>query len=272
MTTTTHDTGISWMDCPVCAELHREVERADAEADKAWETYSFFATTYRDAFDAGMVGCGTTAWSRWHDLLDQILHTYYDAADIVRARMEAWGESIREHANPQTTEAETTDEADPDDDMPCMIDVHTPCTGHCCAAETDDGTAETEEMVAISKADAVDELVNVYGGHIDKWLEELRARSFVQTAEPMPQDRDAYERMWYGDVPEVTLPPSFAYLSPMTLTHCARAIGLYQRRLKNHVPSFDDYPAQLAHRLMDAFDDAAEAREAALAGGEGEKR
>lgn len=126
--TTTHDTSISWMDCPVCAGLHREVERADAEADKAWETFSFFDATYREARDAGMVGFGTTAWIQWHDLLDSLLHAYYDAADAHRTRLEAWGESIRKHAKPQTqeaaTEAETTDAA---------------------ATETDDVADETEE-------------------------------------------------------------------------------------------------------------------------------
>ncbi|WP_289098650.1 hypothetical protein [uncultured Bifidobacterium sp.] len=235
MTTTTHDTSISWMDCPVCAELHREVERADAEADKAWETYSSVDFQYREVRDDGRVGFGTKAWTQWHDLLDQLLHAYYDAADAHRARLEAWGESIREHDEPQTT------------------------------AET------PERKVTISKADAADELVNVYGGHIDQWLKALRERSFAQAAEPMPRDRDAYERLWYGDVPEITLPPSFAGLDAMTLTHCARAIGFYLRVLKQYAPVSDD-ASHVAHRLMDAFDDAAEARETALAGGEGEEK
>lgn len=59
--TTTHDTSIRWMDCPVCAELNRKFERADAEANEAWERFSFFEATYREAFAAGMVGFGTTA-------------------------------------------------------------------------------------------------------------------------------------------------------------------------------------------------------------------
>lgn len=131
--------------------------------------------------------------------------------------------------------------------------------------------AETEEMDAVCEPGTVDELVNVYGGHIDQWLKALRERSFAQTAEPMPRDRDAYERLWYGDVPEITLPPSFAGLDAMTLTHCARAIGFYLRVLKQYAPVSDD-ASHVAHRLMDAFDDAAEARETALAGGEGEEK
>ncbi len=51
----------------------------------------------------------------------------------------------------------------------------------------------------------------------------------------------------------------------MTLSHCARAIGLYKRMLKRYVPDLaDNRPAWVAHRLMDAFDDAAEASEDAL--------
>lgn len=113
--TTTHDTSISWTDCPVCAELHREVERADAEADRAWETYSSVDFQYRDARDHGRVGFGTKAWTQWRDLLDSLLHAYYDAADATRARLDAWGESILQHAKPQAEDAETT-EADTDDD------------------------------------------------------------------------------------------------------------------------------------------------------------
>ena len=83
-----------------------------------------------------------------------------------------------------------------------------------CQAE-DGEPAETEEMVTISKAEAVDELVNIYGGHIDKWLEALRERTHAQTdaddvrtpcacamcttidkdsedAEPTAAERDAY--------------------------------------------------------------------------------
>lgn len=40
---------------------------------------------------------------------------------------------------------------------------------------------QSEEMVTVRKDDAVDELVNVYGGHIDKWLEALRERASAQT-------------------------------------------------------------------------------------------
>ncbi|WP_026645576.1 hypothetical protein [Bifidobacterium sp. AGR2158] len=126
--TTTHDTSISWTDCPVCAWLRRELELATELAEQAWDTFSLRDATYREELDAGMVGFGTKEWKQWHDLLDQLRHAYYAAADAQRGRLAAWGDSIREHAKPQTqeaaTEAETTDAA---------------------ATETDDAADETEE-------------------------------------------------------------------------------------------------------------------------------
>ncbi len=138
---------------------------------------------------------------------------------------------------------------------------------------TTDTQDKAEEMVTIRKDDAVDELVNIYGGHIDKWLEALRERTRSHPTEPTPQERDVYEQLWYGDVPELTLPKNFSKLSPMTLTHCARAIGLYMRMLKKHAPAFaEGYPSHVAHRLMDTFDETAEALETTLADGEGGER
>lgn len=102
MTTMTHDTSISWTECPVCSELHRAYEQTVAATEKAWTSYSFFEATYREALDAGMVGFGTTAWREWHDLLDQLMHAYYDATAAQSDRLEAWAESIGEHTEPQT--------------------------------------------------------------------------------------------------------------------------------------------------------------------------
>lgn len=129
--TTTHDTSISWTDCPVCAWLRRELELATELAEQAWDTFSLRDATYREELDAGMVGFGTKEWKQWHDLLDQLRHAYYAAADAQRGRLAAWGDSIREHAKPQTqeaaTEAETTDAA---------------------ATETDDGEREERGRAA----------------------------------------------------------------------------------------------------------------------------
>lgn len=140
--TTTHDTSISWTDCPVCAELNRKFERADAEADKAWETFSFFDTTYREAFAAGMVGFGTTAWTQWHDLLDQLRHAYYDATDTARARLDAWGESICEHAKPQPAAKTETPAAEP---TPHGCDECLAARDH---ADSDDGEREERRRKA----------------------------------------------------------------------------------------------------------------------------
>lgn len=46
---------------------------------------------------------------------------------------------------------------------------------------TTDTQDKAEEMVTIRKDDAVDALVNIYGGHIDQWLEALRDRTHAQT-------------------------------------------------------------------------------------------
>lgn len=110
--TTTHDTSISWTDCPVCAGLRRELEYASEKAQNAWRTYDSLDAEYRMAMDDGRLGFGTTAWSQWRDLLDDLLHQYYAAEDAKRARLAAWGDSIRNHDKPQTQEAATeTDDA-----------------------------------------------------------------------------------------------------------------------------------------------------------------
>lgn len=103
--TTTHDTGISWTECPVCVGLHRAYEQARAEAEKAWESYESVDFQYRQALDDGRCGFGTSSWTRWHDLLDELRHTYYDLADAEHERLGAWGASILQHAKPQPQEA-----------------------------------------------------------------------------------------------------------------------------------------------------------------------
>lgn len=210
MTTTTHDTSISWMDCPVCAELHREVERADAEADKAWETFSFFEATYREAFAAGMVGFGTKEWTKWHDLLDQLRHAYYAAEDAKRARLAAWGDSIRNH------------------------------DGDAAPAETECGALRAAAAInALDDAGlcvAADLLYPI----LDDVTDLLRL-------DPHRLDR---------------------YRTQLTKTVFRRS-GHESTSLRQWQPQAH---SEGAHRLMDTFDDAAEAHEHALADGEGEER
>lgn len=118
--------------------------------------------------------------------------------------------------------------------------------GESAAADTTTGTAETEEMPTFLQDDE----------HTIK--EDKRAR-------------ELFGKIWYAAVPEPALPKSFSELRPMTLAHCARAIDLYLRLLENHALT-DGYPTWVAHRLMDAFDDAAETRENAHASKEGESQ
>lgn len=257
MTIATHPAG-RWTECPACMAKDRMLSATAENYRKRIVDHASSTPLEREREDVAFARY-RLAFHEWEQSI----------ADHHAANGEATEEAAEALA--QTEDAEAQVVADPDDDMPCMIDVHTPCTGHCCAAETDDGTAETEEMVAINKADAADELVNVYSGYIDKWLEALRERTAPQPTDAAPWERDAYEQLWYGDVPEVTLPPSFADLSPMTLTRCARAIGLYLRVLKRYTPA-DGYPSHVAHRLMDAFDAAAEARGGTLPGENGEEQ
>lgn len=106
MTTTMHDTTLRWQDCPVCARLQRELEQARVEREQAWSTLSGVDLQFREAMDAGRAYIGTTAWQRWRDLLDSLTLQDDLAAKHLQATLAAWGESIREHAEPQPAEAE----------------------------------------------------------------------------------------------------------------------------------------------------------------------
>lgn len=110
--TTTHDTSISWMECPVCGDLYRELEQEGTAVEKAWATYSSLDMEYRMAMDDARLGFGSTAWRQWRDLLDQILQQYHAAEDAKRASIKAWGDSICEHdVQPQPTGPEEPAEA-----------------------------------------------------------------------------------------------------------------------------------------------------------------
>lgn len=266
MTTATCDLNVDWNKCPNCARLKERIEDAEKAAKAVSANLDRAYAGYRFERDAGRAVIYTSQWRAWQDRIDNLEQALDAAHATCTAALDEWAASIHAH---RRLHEERQQEA----------------------------TGETEEMVTISKADAVDELVNIYGGHIDKWLEALRERTGAQTdadddaeaaeTEEMPtflQDdeptikedklaRELFGKLWYSDVPEPALPKSFSELSPMTLAHCARAIGLYLRLLENHAPAFTDgYPTWVAHRLIDAFDDAAETREAALAAKEGEER
>lgn len=150
--TTTHDTGISWTDCPVCAGLHRAYEQARAEAEKAWESYESVDFQYRQVLDDGRCGFGTSSWTRWHDLLNELKHTYYALEQAARERLDAWGASILQHAKPQTTDAETT-EADTDDDTAETADAPAAGDEREDAIDSGEGYGDLRAVAAINAFD-----------------------------------------------------------------------------------------------------------------------
>lgn len=265
---TTCDLNVDWNRCAYCGELRERVQSASdlrlacsQRLDQAWEEY-------RAERERGNVAFGTVTHRAWQARIDNLDRQLLAADAAAGEAIDEWADCIHEHH--RLHEARQQEAEDSSKDV----------------------AAETEEMVTISKAEVVDELVNIYGGHIDKWLEALRERGSTHTDandnnaekiettstdldEPFEKEdklaRELFGKLWYGDVPELELPKNFSELRPMTLTYCARAIGLYLRLLKEHAPVFaEGYPSHVAHRLMDAFDSAAEARETALASEEGE--
>lgn len=326
-----HDLTASIAECPLCGPLDRDrIDARAALADRA-QNLHMLTDTYIRQLETGDLGYNELG--EWVDRLLEAGDDWSSHQSAVTNAEWRYRNAITVHSDlatshveaRETTSPEPEEQSTPTCSRVIRITAYNSRLGGChdvdpaslpedfigylanaaSAARHDMGmearqqeaAGETEEMVTIRKDDAVDELVNVYGGHIDKWLEALRERTGAQTdadddaeaaeTEEMPtflQDdeptikedklaRELFGKLWYGDVPEPALPKSFSELSPMTLAHCARAIGLYLRLLENHAPAFTDgYPTWVAHRLIDAFDDAAETREAALAAKEGEER
>lgn len=280
--TTTCDLNVDWNKCPNCVRFKERIKDAEEASRAASATLDRAYAEYREDVAAGRACIATPRQSAWNSYLDDLEMEQSLASTRCTEAINAWATSIHRHHRLHEDRQQKAEDgkgvaADTDDAMPCT----------CAMCQAEDGEpAETEEMVTISKAEAVDELVNVYGGHIDKWLEALRERGSTHTDandnnaekiettstdldEPFEKEdklaRELFGKLWYGDVPELELPTSYSTLSPMALAHCARAIGLYKRMLKRHAPDLaDNRPAWVAHRLMDAFDDAAEASEDAL--------
>lgn len=289
---TTCDLNVDWRACPNCARFKECIEDAEKAAKAVSANLDRAYAGYREDIHAGRACPATPRQRAWRSYLDDLEMEQSLASTRWTESIDAWAVSINEHhrryeARQQEAEggkgvaADTAtgvnENTDTDDAMPCT----------CAMCQAEDGEpAETEEMPTTRKDAAVDALVNIYGGHIDKWLEALRERGSTHTDandnnaeriettstdldEPFEKEdklaRKLFGKLWYGDVPELELPSSYLTLSPMTLAHCARAIGLYKRMLKRYVPDLaDNRPAWVAHRLMDAFDDAAEASEDAL--------
>lgn len=166
--TTTCDLNVDWNRCAYCSELRDRVQSASdlrlacsQRLDQAWDEY-------RSERERGVVSFGTVTHRAWQARIDNLDRQLRDAADAAGEAIDEWADCIHEHH--RLHEARQQEAEDSSKDV----------------------AAETEEMVTISKAEAVDELVNIYGGHIDKWLEALRERTIPQPAKPTPQERAAY--------------------------------------------------------------------------------
>lgn len=194
MTTTTCTWNVDWNQCANCARLKRRVDDAHTTLLAASERVDQAYDEYRDVRDAGHVAFGTPSHRAWQARLDNLEQQVDEASADSRAAIDEWGKSIRLHhrfhmaytridAAGHVDTGETTTAQSYGDDAPCTCAM--------CQAE-DGGSAETEEMVTARKDAAVDALVNIYGGHIDKWLEALRERTMAQPTEPTLQERAGY--------------------------------------------------------------------------------
>lgn len=155
--TTTCDLNVDWNRCAYCSELSDRVQSASdlrlacsQRLDQAWDEY-------RSERERGVVAFGTVTHRAWQARIDNLDRQLLNAADVAGEAIDEWAACIHEHH--RRYEARQQEAEDSSKDV----------------------AAETEEMVTISKAEAVDELVNIYGGHIDKWLEALRERTGAQT-------------------------------------------------------------------------------------------
>lgn len=189
--TTTCDLNVDWTTCANCARLKARVDNADAAARTASERVDQTYDEYRAERDAGRAVIYTSQWLAWRDRIGNLEQALDEAHATWTAAIDEWAASI--HAHRRLHEARQQEAEDSSKDV----------------------AADTEEMITIRKDEAVDELVNIYGGHIDKWLEALRERTHAQTdaddvrtpcacamcttidkdsedAEPTAAERDAY--------------------------------------------------------------------------------
>lgn len=240
---TTCDLSVDWNRCAYCSELRDRVQSASdlrlacsQRLDQAWEEY-------RAERERGNVAFGTATHRAWQARIDNLDRQLLAADAAVGEAIDEWADCIHEHH--RLHEARQQEAADSSKDV----------------------AAETEEMVTISKAEAVDELVNIYGGHIDKWLEALRERTGAQTdagddteaAEKEDETaRELFGELRYGDVPDFDLPDDFEDGSWVSLHSASVAVRVYMILLERYAPrAAKGYPAWVANRLRDVLDEAA---------------
>lgn len=189
--TTTCDLNVDWNKCPNCVRFKERIKDAEEASRAASATLDRAYAEYREDVAAGRACIATPRQSAWNSYLDDLEMEQSLASSHWKEAIDTWAASINEHHRLHEDRQQETEDS------------------------SKDVAAETEEMAAISKDAAVDALVNIYGGHIDKWLEALRERTHAQTdaddvrtpctcamcttldkdsedAEPTAAERDAY--------------------------------------------------------------------------------
>lgn len=240
--TTTCDLNVDWTTCANCARLKARVDNADAAARTASERVDQTYDEYRAERDAGRAVIYTSQWLAWRDRIGNLEQALDEAHATWTAAIDEWAASIRAHR--RLHEARQQE-----------------------AEDSKGVAADTDEMAAIRKDAAVDALVNIYGGHIDKWLEALRERTGAQTdadddteaAEKEDETaRELFGELRYGDVPDFDLPDDFEDGSWVSLHSASVAVRVYMILLERYAPrAAKGYPAWVANRLRDVLDEAA---------------
>ena len=229
---TTCDLNVDWNKCPNCVRFKERIKDAEEASRAASANLDRAYAEYREDVAAGRACIATPRQRAWSSYLDDLEMEQSLASTRCTEAINAWATSIHRH---HRLHEDRQQEAEDGKDVAADTDDAMPCTCAMCQAE-DGEPAETMEMSATD---------------LDEPFEKEDRLA-----------RELFGKLWYGDVPELELPKSYSTLRPMTLSHCARAIGLYKRMLKRYVPDLaDNRPAWVAHRLMDAFEDAAEASE-----------
>ncbi|RYQ67040.1 hypothetical protein [Bifidobacterium pseudolongum] len=152
--TTTCDLSVDWNECPNCDLLKERIEVADAATRAAEVRVDCAWNEYLEARNNGLAYFCSPQYRAYHARIDNLEQALAEAHAAQTADIGAWAASIHEHHRLHEARQQEAEDGEP---------------------------AETEEMVAIRKDAAVDALVNIYGGHIDKWLEALRERTGAQT-------------------------------------------------------------------------------------------
>lgn len=187
----TCDLNVDWRACPNCARFKERIEDAEKEAKAVSANFDRAYAGYREDVAAGRACPATPRQRAWSSYLDDLEMEQSLASTRWMEAINAWAVSIHRHHRLHEDRQQKAEDS------------------------SKDVAVETEEMAAIRKDAAVDALVNIYGGHIDKWLEALRERTHAQTdaddvrtpcacamcttldkdsedAEPTAAERDAY--------------------------------------------------------------------------------